>query len=222
MCFSASASFSAGIVLTVIGVAAIKKTCHPSQFLFASIPLIFGVQQIAEGVLWLALPYPDYVNTQKVFTYIFILFAQVVWPIWVPIAILLLEKNETRKKIQKVLVGAGILVGMYLAFCLLMFNVEAKIVGHHIQYFQDYPPLLKSSVIVLYTSATIFPAIFSHIKRMWMLGATIIVSYIIATVFFEHYVLSVWCFFSAIISISIYTIIAQLSNLQKKPLTIIR
>ena len=55
MCFSANASFGAGVVLTIIGVAAIKKVQHPSQILFASIPLLFAVQQISEGILWITL-----------------------------------------------------------------------------------------------------------------------------------------------------------------------
>lgn len=42
-------------MLTVIGAASIKKTHHPSQLLFASIPFIFGVQQIAEGLLFIDL-----------------------------------------------------------------------------------------------------------------------------------------------------------------------
>ena len=146
MCFSASASFGAGVVLTAIGVASIKKTGHPSQRLFASIPLIFGIQQIAEGVLWVTLPNSDYINTQKFFTYTFLFFAQIVWPLWVPIAVLLLEKNATRKIIQKILVVAGIMIGSYLAYCLLNFHVEAKILGRHITYLQDYPSSLLSLI----------------------------------------------------------------------------
>jgi 5-keto 4-deoxyuronate isomerase len=62
-------------------VAAIKKTRHKSQLLFASIPLLFGVQQLAEGVLWHTLPNPEYANVQRTFTYVYVLFAQTVWPI---------------------------------------------------------------------------------------------------------------------------------------------
>ena len=112
MCFSATASFSAGVVLTVIGVATIKKVQHPSQILFASIPLLFAIQQIAEGILWLTLPNPAYLPTQVSFTYIFLFFAQVVWPLWVPMAILLLEKEDLRKRVQRYLVAAGMLVGI--------------------------------------------------------------------------------------------------------------
>jgi len=212
MCFSASASLGAGVVLTAIGVATLKKTHHSSQLLFASIPLFFGVQQIAEGILWLTLPNPDYANMQKIFTYVFLFFAQVLWPIWVPVAILLLEKEASRKTFQKVLVLPGILVSAYLAYCLLTFHVEAKIVGHHITYLQDYPLYLKTHGTILYALATIAPAFFSHIKRMWIFGIAILLSYIISDVFYQHYVLSVWCFFASIISLSIYAIMIEISR----------
>jgi hypothetical protein len=219
MCFSATASFTAGIVLTGIGVATIKKTHHRSQFLFASIPLIFGVQQLSEGILWVTLPNPEYANIQKIFTYIYLFFAQTVWPIWVPIAILLLEKEATRKNIQRFFVLSGLIAGVYFGYCLFSFNVEAKIIGRHIDYIQDYPENTQIFSIVLYGLATIVPSFFSHIKRMWLLGFTILISYIITYIFFNQYVLSVWCFFSSIISLSIYAIMIEISNMEKLKIT---
>lgn len=216
MCFSATASFTASAVLTVIGVVSIKKANRRSQILFASIPLIFGIQQLSEGVLWLTLPNPDYVNIQKICAHIFVFFAQILWPIWVPIAILLVEKNTTRKNVQKVLVLAGLIVGMYLAYCLLMFDVEAEISGQHIIYLQDYPTAFKTYGIILYALATIVPTFFSHIKRMWMLGTIILASYIVTAIFYDHYILSVWCFFSSIISISIYVIMTEITKKERK------
>lgn len=59
MCFSPEASFVGGLIISSIGIATIKKVHKPSQIIFASIPLFFGVQQIAEGLLWITLPYPD-------------------------------------------------------------------------------------------------------------------------------------------------------------------
>jgi len=215
MCFSANVSFGAGIVLSVIGIATIKKAQWPSQILFASIPLIFAIQQIAEGFLWLTLPNPAHTLLQQVITYLFLFFAQVLWPLWVPIAILLLEKKEKRKKTQKILVGIGMIVSCYLLYCLVSYHVQARIIGYHISYEQDYPPALRNYGAVLYIIATIAPPFFSHIKRMWMLGATILISYVIAAIFYEHYILSVWCFFASIISISIYTIIIEINNSDK-------
>ena len=52
MCFSANASFGAGVFLTSIGVIATKNISNKKQILFASIPILFGIQQITEGFLW--------------------------------------------------------------------------------------------------------------------------------------------------------------------------
>lgn len=215
MCFSASASFGAGVVLSVIGVASIKKAKSPSQIIFASIPLIFAVQQITEGFLWLSLSNPNYASLQQVTTYNFLFFAQVAWPVWVPFAILKLEPKERRRKSEKILVGIGALVSIYLAYCLLSFQVEAKIVEHHISYKQNYPVLIARYCGFLYIVATIFPPFFSRIKRMWMLGTTILISYLITTILYTDYIISVWCFFASIISIAVYAIIYELNNPNK-------
>ena len=216
MCFSANASFGAGIVLTVIGIAAIRKTQHPSQIPFACIPLLFALQQIAEGILWKILPNGGDTSLQLLATNIYIIFAQIFWPLWVPVAILLVEKHATRRKYQKILVGVGMIVSMYFFYCFLFYNVRAKIEGHHISYLQDYPATLNYYAGAFYIIATVAPPFFSHIKKMWLLGLTIVISYIISQIFYEHYIVSVWCFFASIISISVYIIILELKNAQAK------
>jgi hypothetical protein len=216
MCFSASASFGAGVVLSVIGVASIKKAQSPSQNAFASIPLLFAVQQITEGFVWLSLSNPAYAILQQVATYNFLFFAQVVWPAWFPFAILKLEPKESRRMPGKILIGIGALVSLYLAYCLLNFSVEAKIVGAHISYIQNYPTSISKYCAFLYIVATIVPPFFSHIKRMWMLGTTILISYIITGMFYADYIVSVWCFFASIISISVFAILYELKNVSEQ------
>jgi hypothetical protein len=212
MCFSAGASFTAGIVLTAIGVASIKKSNHKSQLLFASIPFIFGVQQFAEGILWLTIPKLDYLVLKKMATYIYLFFAHILWPMWVPIAILLIEKMNSRSVFQKLLVPIGIIVGVYLGYCLANYDVNAAIEGHHINYILGYSDLMNNFWILLYALATIAPPFLSHVKRMWILGITILISYLITQIFYEHYILSVWCFFSSIISIMIYFFVKKISE----------
>lgn len=212
MCFSASASFSAGIVLSAVGIASIKKAHQPSHFAFAGIPLIFSAQQITEGFLWLALSNSTFASLQNITTYVFLFIAQIIWPFAVPLAILLLEKKENRKLAQKILVVIGAVVSLYLAYCLLNFNVEAKIIGYHISYEQNYPKELSRYGGVLYFIATIAPSIFSGIKRMWLLGTTILISYIITTIFYVDYIVSVWCFFASVISITVYLIMRELQR----------
>jgi len=220
MCFSAGASFTSGVVLTVIGLACLKRTDHPSQQLFAAIPLLFGVQQFSEGVLWKVLPEPNDLSTQMMFTYIYLFFAQVLWPVWIPLSILMLEKHETRKKIQKVFLASGLMVSIYMAYCLLAFEAEARIEGHHITYIQNYPSIFRGYGTVLYALATVAPPFFSHISRMWIFGTTIVISYVVSAIFYEHYVLSVWCFFSAIISLSIYLIIRYITGSEQRKMNV--
>ena len=212
MCFSATASFTAGIVLTAIGIASIKKTNHNSQLYFASIPFIFGIQQFAEGILWLTIPSADYFVLKKIATYVYLFFAHVLWPFWVPLAIMFLDHKAKRNLFQKTFVAAGIVVSSYLSYCLLFYDVQAKIEQHHIDYVLDYSDLMNVFWIFLYALATIAPPFFSHIKRMWILGITILVSYLVTQIFYENYILSVWCFFSSIISVMIYYFIVKISE----------
>jgi hypothetical protein len=212
MCFSAGASFGAGVILSVVGVASIKKAKSPSQLSFASIPVLFALQQITEGFLWLSLTNPDYASLQQVTTNIFLFFAQVLWPVWVPFSILILEPKGKRKRLLIILTGIGGLVSVYLAYCLWAFPVEASILGYHIAYEQHYPAALALYCGLLYIIATIAPPFLSRIRLMWMLGTTIFISYIITTVFYSDYIVSVWCFFAAVISMAVYVILYLHNN----------
>lgn len=210
MCFSATASFSAGAVLTVIGIASIRKAKKPTQLVFASIPLIFAVQQISEGFLWLALSDPFYESLRNLTTYVFLFFAQIVWPLCVPFSILLLETNAKKRKVQKIFAGIAVITSLMLAAFLVIYDVTANIDGHHIAYDQEYPEKLLRFGAIPYLIATIAPLFFSSVKRMWFLGSTVLVSYIITAIFYQGYILSVWCFFASIISVIVFVIMREL------------
>jgi hypothetical protein len=49
MCFSASASFIAGTSRSSVGVAALRNTKTRSEQPLATIPLLFGIQQLTDG-----------------------------------------------------------------------------------------------------------------------------------------------------------------------------
>jgi hypothetical protein len=212
MCFSAEASFISGIVLTSAGVLTLKKTTSRSQLAFASIPLIFGIQQLTEGFLWIALLHSQYSWLQQPATYIFLVFAQVVWPSWVPFSILLLEKDKARKKILYLMLGIGLVVSVCLLFRLLTETTRSEIIGHHIFYDLSFPASVKRTFGILYFISTVLTPFISSTKRMWALGFTILLSYIITKIFFENYVISVWCFLAAVISVTVYFIIAELNK----------
>lgn len=95
MCFSASASFIAGASLSVVGGLTIKKAKKKSEIPFVSIPLLFGIQQTIEGIVWLSFNSP-LLNT--ITTYSYIMFSHVLWPIFVPFSLFFIEQNHFQKK----------------------------------------------------------------------------------------------------------------------------
>jgi hypothetical protein len=207
MCFSAEASFAGGVIISAIGVATIKKVHNPSQLIFASIPLFFGIQQFAEGLVWMTIPNPDYANVLKISTYVFLIMADFLWPMMIPLAVLFMEENKKKKRILRVFSIAGLTLSMYYAFCLLSFNIYPQISGYHILYKTDFPKSLSMIAFVIYLIVTITPLFVSSIKRTHLLGALMFLSCLVTAIFFRQYLTSVWCFFAALISGVIYWIL---------------
>lgn len=212
MCFSASASFGAGAILSGIGVASLRKAQNSSQRSFASIPLLFSIQQISEGVLWTTIGNPAFHSTQQLTAYIFLLFAQVVWPIWIPSVILNLEEQEKRKRLLKVFAGIGLVVAVFLCYHLFALPLAVKAQNHHISYHQEFSKEIKLIIGIVYVFATIFPAFYSSVKGMWKLGLLVSISYLLTAAFYNEYFISVWCFFAAIISLMIYFILHRIER----------
>ncbi len=207
MCFSAEASFAGGILITAIGVAVVTKVHKPSQLLFASIPIFFGLQQFTEGVLWLTIPNPEYIGIQKIATYIFLVMADTLWPFIIPLSVLLMEQNARKKKILWYMFISGLFVSAYYAYCLVFLNVTPVINGYHIQYNTDFPKLISYPVFALYLIATITPLFVSSIQRTHLMGVLMFFSCLITAIFFTQFLTSVWCFFAAIISAVIFWIL---------------
>lgn len=210
MCFSATASFAAGAVLTAIGAVALKKTTKPQQLPFAGIPLLFAAQQFAEGFLWLSLSNSEYAIFKEPCTYLFLFFAQIFWPTWVPLAVLKLETSEKKKKILKIMLATGILVSLYFLSCMMIFPVDGVIQECHIFYTFGYPVIMTPIVSVFYAMATIGSLMFSSVKGMKLFGVSVFIAYLVTGIFYLDYFVSVWCFFSAILSLIIVSVIYRL------------
>ncbi|MHC1702863.1 MAG: DUF6629 family protein [Tenuifilaceae bacterium] len=207
MCFSAEASFVGGVIIASVGIATIRKVHKPSQILFASIPLFFGIQQITEGFVWISLPNPEYLIMQKLSTYIFLIMAVVIWPTMIPLSVLFMEKNKKRIKILRVLTILGALLSIYYSVCLILFDVNPQIMGYHIRYNSDFPKHIAIPVFITYLISTITPLFVSSVKRVHYLGVLMFLSCLVTAIFFTQYLTSVWCFFAAIISGVIYWIL---------------
>lgn len=201
MCFSATASFVAGTSLSVIGVATLKSARRPTEIPFALIPLLFGIQQLIEGVIWLTFVH-DAPMLKQTMTYVYSGFSHVLWPIYVPLAIGVLELTRWRRKVLAAFEVAGLVVGLYLLYFIVTRPVVAQVVSRHIEYLS--PHFYLAPVIVLYVAATCVSAFFSSHRFVNLFGVLALLSFIITYVIYAHALVSVWCFFAALLSILMY------------------
>lgn len=218
MCFSAGASFGASAVLGVIGAVAITKAKTTPQRLFATIPFVFAVQQFSEGMLWLSIKNPGFEAGQSFFTYTFLVFAMMVWPVWIPFTIGRLEKVAKKRRIMNILLSIGVVVFIGIGCVLYLYPVQVAATHHHLHYRFGFPAAVKNFIWLfnlLYFIATILTPFISGIKRMKWLGIIFLASYLFAVIFYKGFVVSVWCYFAAILSFVVLWILASL----RKPMT---
>ncbi len=199
MCFSATASFVAGGALVAVGGLTVAQTKKRSELAFASIPLLFGIQQIIEGVLWLSFGYP---TLNIIMTYAYSMFSHVFWPFFLPLSILLLEKDKVRKIILWLFFGVGSAVALYLLYFIVDNTVTSHTVNHSIAYVS--PGLYPLWVTTFYVVVTCGSAILSKYKIINLFGIVLFISFFVAGYFFNETFFSVWCFISAILSIFVY------------------
>ena len=210
MCFSTAASFASSAVLAVIGVASVKNVETKSQLLFACIPFLFSLQQLTEGFVWFTMLNPEYLYLQHIAIHIFIIFAQVVWTIYVPLSFYVMEKNAQRKKALRILVAIGIVPSVYISYCLFFYPISATIMPYHIHYNIDFPNLQASILGLFYFLPIILPSLISSVRRTSILGILLLVSFLFTKLYYNDYVISVWCFFSALISGLVVLILYEL------------
>src|ERR1700712_2157128 len=111
MCFSATASFATAGITGAVGIMGLTRITTPREIPLATVPIFFAVQQTIEGFLWQVLPSNPQGATASTLTLGFLLFAEVLWPIYAPLAVWLLEPNARRRQPMLACIAVGLAVG---------------------------------------------------------------------------------------------------------------
>jgi hypothetical protein len=192
MCFSAPASFIASGGLAVIGGASFVVAKKEDKVL-AAIPILFAVQQFFEGIQWIHL---NAGSSSPTAAYIFLFFAYIVWPIYVPACVYVLDK-ERRKIIQWFLL-LGVVVAIYSFIALALQSLEIHKLNACIAYTFTIP--FSSFFDIAYLLAVFVPLLVSSREIFRWFGVVVAFLAIISWLFFAFAFTSVWCFFAAIVS----------------------
>lgn len=217
MCFSPEASFTSGGILVVVGAASLSKVSSNKQIVLASTPLIFAIQQLTEGVLWLTINQPENYVLQQVSTHIFTAFGQIFWPIWIPLSVLLIETEIERRKILWAFLGLGVIISGVLTYSSFIYPITPTLINHHIHYDFEYPNSTINTFSLSYLIPSVFSNLVSSYKKIQFLGLLTLLAFIISKIFFNYFVFSIWCFMSAIISIYILHVILSIKNPGENP-----
>lgn len=218
MCFSASASFTASAFLIPAGIYCAYSAIELKRFHYlalALIPLFFGLQQAIEGGVWLAMgANSDYYV--HLFSLGFVFFSHFFWPFWVPLSAYLIARNKkcSRAWIKLVFAIAGIVLGVLAFFPFLTTPdaVQTHMCARSIQYniHTVLGALLGTSVgRYIYIAIIIIPLWISRDWAIKIFGFLILGSVTISYLFYSYAFNSVWCFFSAIISMYVVYLIRR-------------
>jgi hypothetical protein len=216
MCFGPISNFSTGAVLSFIGTATFTKVRAKKELFFAAIPLLFSIQIVTEGFLWLVLIGKAPSHWEQPLALAFLFFAYWVWPVFTPISIYFLEPTQKRKKIFLLLFLVGIGTAAYLLFLLFTHPLKIYIMNHSLRY--ETIPQRPYPLLLYYLAATVGPYFASSWKPLAWLGVLNLFFCVVAYYLYSKTFDSIWCYFAAIASAGIYLFIRWLhrNHLAKK------
>ena len=204
MCFSAEASFIVSGTLSIIGISTIKQAQLKKDWFIAIIPLIFALQQLTEGLLWVALQNPDseLAQTTHWLAGLYGIFIGVIWPVFAPLAIYREEGDAQTKRVVASMLLAGVGLAAYTIIGMIQEPIVASIINHSIHYAHQVEG--QQFVLAMYLFATCAPFILSSRKLLNLTGMIITLGFFVAFFVYQQTFASVWCFFAAIASGLIY------------------
>jgi hypothetical protein len=202
MCFSAAANFVGSGVLAAVGVATLTQVKHRREIPFAAIPLLFALHQFTEDFVWLGLDgkLPPIVTHDAGAA--FMLYAQRLLPLLLPLAVLLMEPGRTGKRriLPFAILGGGLT--LYILWALAAFPTQVSVMKSSIVYLNAATH--NAWVAGLYVVATCGCLFASEIPDMVWFGVANLTILLITMWIKEYAFTSVWCAYAAIAGLIIW------------------
>jgi len=199
VCFSAPADLVGGIVLTAIGIDAVRHVDRRAGHrALAALPLLLAAHQIDEAFVWWGLQghVPHAVGLTA--TWVYLLFAFVVLPVYVPAAIQGLEPPGRRRTLMSAFVAAGAAVALVLGWAMLVGPVTAVLGDHHISY--GIGLHAGFAIVVAYVVVTCGALLLSGYPPLAVFGAVNLVAVAVLAHLEISGFASLWCGWAALTS----------------------
>ncbi|HAM02854.1 MAG TPA: hypothetical protein DCQ30_11620 [Acidimicrobiaceae bacterium] len=199
MCFSPQGDLAGGLVVTAIGVDACRHLRgRKSQLLLATTPLLLGVHQLDESLVWWSLEGDVAHAVGRVAMWIYLVIALVVVPVLVPLAIWRLEPTRRRRWTLAPFLGLGIVVAGVLLATMVRGPVTVRQGSYHLAYSIG----LHHGIVVvgLYIVATCGSLLLSGYRHIFVFGLANLLAVIVLARLTADGFTSLWCFYAALTS----------------------
>lgn len=196
------ANFALAGMLLVIGILTLNKVSHANEWVFASLPLLFGLHQFDQGIVWLGLFHVVGPQGLHAAATLFVFYAQAVLPLLVPLAVWLLERPGAKKNLLAVLVLVGALLAVYVAWGLAHEATQVSVRNGLLVY--DNPATEHLWVAVLYILTTCGSLVLSRSVAIQMFGWLNLIGLVAVYLLAQYSFTALWCLYAALISAMLY------------------
>jgi hypothetical protein len=201
MCFSPEADVVTGIVVTGVGVDALRHVRQSREYPLASLPMLLGAHQLVEAFVWWGETeqVPEPVSQAAVWLYLVV--ALGVLPVLVPVAITAIEPDRWRRRVLLPFVAAGSAVAVAMLVVMITGPVSAGIQGCCLSY--DTGPSYSGVLGALYVLVTCCALLASSHRHIVAFGVVNLIAVVLLAWLLASGLASLWCAWAAVTSVSI-------------------
>jgi hypothetical protein len=201
MCLSPEVDFVAGTAIAAVGVATLTQVRRPRDLVIGALPLGFGLHQITEGFVWLGLRGQVSAGLGDAARDAYVIYAQAVLPMIVPLGFALLEPRRRRRLLVWPFALLGLLTGLFLLWQVTQWPILAEERAHCVAYTTHTPYAIPSATA--YVLAVCAPALLSSRRYLRWFGVVNVLGLAFAATMQEEEFTSVWCLYAAVMSVLI-------------------
>jgi len=199
VCFSPEADLVAGIVVSGVGVDALRRVPHRRYLPLALRPLVLGLHQVVEAFAWWGMEgdLPEPVGGTAAWIYLAVAF--LLLPPLVPGAIFSAEADRKHRArlFPFVVLGAGVAAALVPG--LLNSGAGGEVACRYIAY--DAGISYGGQVLPFYVAAVCAPMLLSGSRRLLIFGVANLVVVALLGWLLARGVISLWCVWAAVTSV---------------------
>jgi hypothetical protein len=186
-------------VLGVIGFDALRHVDRRRDHLaLAALPLLLAAHQVDEAFVWWGLQENVGAEVGRVATWVYLLFAFVALPIYVPAVVWALEPPGRRRSVIAGFIGLGVVVAGVLLAAMVIGPVTSTLGDYHIGY--GIGLHAGFLIVVAYVAATCGSLVFSGYQPLAIFGVVNLIAVaVLARLAIDGFA-SLWCAWAAVTS----------------------